>query len=95
MISIKIICILFMLTQSVVRVRSCFFFFLIVPRPPGSTQVRSSAASDLYKSQLQYHEIKLAIIFKKHTNGCNPNRNQLVIARTRSGEYTKKNVLFK
>ena len=30
-----------------------FFFFLIIRRPPRSTRSRSSAASDVYKRQLQ------------------------------------------
>src|SRR5680860_1870056 len=30
-----------------------FFFFLMIRRPPRSTQSRSSAASDVYKRQLQ------------------------------------------
>src|SRR5665254_16221 len=30
-----------------------FFFFLMIRRPPRSTRVRSSAASDVYKRQLQ------------------------------------------
>ena len=30
-----------------------FFFFLMIRRPPRSTQSRSSAASDVYKRQLE------------------------------------------
>ena len=30
-----------------------FFFFLMLRRPPRSTQSRSSAASDVYKRQIQ------------------------------------------
>mgnify|MGYP007068955033 CR=1 FL=1 len=30
----------------------CVFFFLMIRRPPRSTQSRSSAASDVYKRQL-------------------------------------------
>src|SRR5665811_2583416 len=30
-----------------------FFFFLMIRRPPRSTRVRSSAASDVYKRQVQ------------------------------------------
>src|SRR5450756_1932906 len=32
-----------------------FFFFLMIRRPPRSTQSRSSAASDVYKRQIQHH----------------------------------------
>ena len=32
-----------------------FFFFLMIRRPPRSTLDRSSAASDVYKRQRQYH----------------------------------------
>ena len=31
----------------------CFFFFLMIRRPPRSTQSRSSAASDVYKRQVE------------------------------------------
>ena len=31
-----------------------FFFFLMIRRPPRSTQSRSSAASDVYKRQIQH-----------------------------------------
>ena len=34
------------------------FFFLMIRRPPRSTQSRSSAASDVYKRQIQYLEDK-------------------------------------
>ena len=37
----------------VVFVFFIFFFFLMVRRPPRSTQSRSSAASDVYKRQVQ------------------------------------------
>src|SRR5450756_2378634 len=33
--------------------RSSFLFFLMTPRPPRSTQSRSSAASDVYKRQAE------------------------------------------
>ena len=36
------------------------FFFLMIRRPPRSTQSRSSAASDVYKRQKQYDKIVLA-----------------------------------
>ena len=32
-----------------------FFFFLMIRRPPRSTLDRSSAASDVYKRQVQVH----------------------------------------
>ena len=32
---------------------SCVFFFLMIRRPPRSTQSRSSAASDVYKRQVE------------------------------------------
>ena len=32
------------------------FFFLMIRRPPRSTQSRSSAASDVYKRQIQNHQ---------------------------------------
>eukprot|EP00657_Telonema_sp_P-1_P001488 TRINITY_DN13946_c0_g1_i1.p1 TRINITY_DN13946_c0_g1~~TRINITY_DN13946_c0_g1_i1.p1 ORF type:complete len:105 (+),score=27.00 TRINITY_DN13946_c0_g1_i1:3-317(+) len=35
-----------------VLMSSLFFFFLMMRRPPRSTQSRSSAASDVYKSQI-------------------------------------------
>ena len=45
----------------------------------------------------QYNEIELIYILNKHTNGCNPNRSQLVNAQIRSWWLCKKNnnVLFK
>src|SRR5450756_3210840 len=36
-----------------------FFFFLMIRRPPRSTQSRSSAASDVYKRQVQDHDLQL------------------------------------
>ena len=33
------------------------FFFLMLRRPPRSTQSRSSAASDVYKRQVLYHAL--------------------------------------
>ena len=39
-------------------VRVCvYFFFLMIRRPPRSTLDRSSAASDVYKRQLQLHAL--------------------------------------
>src|SRR5665254_24585 len=43
-----------------------FFFFLMIRRPPRSTRVRSSAASDVYKRQLpdgdqQHHQHRGAL----------------------------------
>eukprot|EP00657_Telonema_sp_P-1_P009843 TRINITY_DN4077_c0_g1_i2.p1 TRINITY_DN4077_c0_g1~~TRINITY_DN4077_c0_g1_i2.p1 ORF type:complete len:147 (-),score=45.43 TRINITY_DN4077_c0_g1_i2:159-599(-) len=35
-------------------VTECYFFFLMIRRPPRSTQSRSSAASDVYKRQGMY-----------------------------------------
>src|SRR5450756_2741219 len=35
-----------------------FFFFLMIRRPPRSTQSRSSAASDVYKRQVQNDILK-------------------------------------
>ena len=40
-----------MLTTYVSTGLSCFFFFLMIRRPPRSTLDRSSAASDVYKRQ--------------------------------------------
>eukprot|EP01016_Furgasonia_blochmanni_P021425 TRINITY_DN2367_c0_g2_i4.p2 TRINITY_DN2367_c0_g2~~TRINITY_DN2367_c0_g2_i4.p2 ORF type:complete len:123 (-),score=21.23 TRINITY_DN2367_c0_g2_i4:35-403(-) len=42
---------------------SLFFFFLMIRRPPRSTQSRSSAASDVYKRQVQrrVHGIVIAL----------------------------------
>ena len=34
----------------------CFFFFLMIRRPPRSTLDRSSAASDVYKRQVNIEE---------------------------------------
>eukprot|EP00657_Telonema_sp_P-1_P003055 TRINITY_DN17184_c0_g1_i1.p1 TRINITY_DN17184_c0_g1~~TRINITY_DN17184_c0_g1_i1.p1 ORF type:complete len:108 (+),score=58.20 TRINITY_DN17184_c0_g1_i1:74-397(+) len=34
-----------------------YFFFLMIRRPPRSTQSRSSAASDVYKRQKHYKEL--------------------------------------
>src|SRR5665254_1094 len=42
-----------------------FFFFLMIRRPPRSTRVRSSAASDVYKRQGMY---KWAVYFLKDWN---------------------------
>ena len=43
-----------MRSESVQGRMACFvdFFFLMIRRPPRSTQSRSSAASDVYKRQL-------------------------------------------
>ena len=37
----------------------CFFFFLMIRRPPRSTLDRSSAASDVYKRQLLTRSLRL------------------------------------
>ncbi len=39
----------------------CVFFFLMIRRPPRSTQSRSSAASDVYQRQLLDVEILCGI----------------------------------
>ena len=54
--------------MSVYRVSACYrscigimsVFFLMIRRPPRSTQSRSSAASDVYKRQLQHHRDAVA-----------------------------------
>ena len=38
--------------EGVVRELVCVVFFLVIRRPPRSTQSRSSAASDVYKRQV-------------------------------------------
>ena len=40
------------------------FFFLMIRRPPRSTQSRSSAASDVYKRQVEYSDLGSLFIRK-------------------------------
>src|SRR5665254_23680 len=43
-----------------------FLFFLMIGRPPRSTRVRSSAASDVYKRQVQWHAVnRPAVLFRR------------------------------
>ena len=43
-----------------------FFFFLMIRRTPRSTQGRSSAASDVYKRQIQQALASLLVEFGEH-----------------------------
>eukprot|EP01016_Furgasonia_blochmanni_P045776 TRINITY_DN6503_c0_g1_i13.p1 TRINITY_DN6503_c0_g1~~TRINITY_DN6503_c0_g1_i13.p1 ORF type:complete len:148 (+),score=17.35 TRINITY_DN6503_c0_g1_i13:3-446(+) len=71
------------------------FFFLMIRRPPRSTQSRSSAASDVYKRQVKIHIFNhhhMFIGFTSHdkqfviksitSNLCNPRRRQNQIAQS-------------
>ena len=56
------------LSYGLVWYRFVFFFFLRIRRPPRSTQIRSSAASDVYKRQIPIYAVLSAIVtplFKK------------------------------
>ena len=44
---------------------SILFFFLMIRRPPRSTQSRSSAASDVYKRQIYSQHLKSQIVIMK------------------------------
>eukprot|EP00657_Telonema_sp_P-1_P012909 TRINITY_DN97_c0_g1_i2.p1 TRINITY_DN97_c0_g1~~TRINITY_DN97_c0_g1_i2.p1 ORF type:complete len:108 (-),score=46.08 TRINITY_DN97_c0_g1_i2:126-449(-) len=50
-----------------------FFFFLMIRRPPRSTQSRSSAASDVYKRQVKTHHFLASrkhLLRAKHHTRC-------------------------
>src|SRR5450756_3185709 len=63
-----------------------FFFFLMIRRPPRSTQSRSSAASDVYKRQIYHIETEDLWQQALIGAGCSPIDRTLV--RSRSFLYT-------
>ena len=55
-----------------------FFFFLMIRRPPISTQSRSSAASDVYKRQFMDEVINLMVAYSLgRTRSTNVNREYI------------------
>ena len=56
-----------------------FFFFLMIPRPPRSTQSRSSAASDVYKRQHLLSGVKPPAYEPTIQLYPNPFKNEIVI----------------
>ena len=62
-------------------------FFLMIRRPPRSTQSRSSAASDVYKRQFMYDDILLGKIVEEK-NYCKDFMLEVALVLCRVSSYT-------